>query len=230
MVLMQKAQTQAVQLQKREEVLEKISKLVREAKAKKETKELAIFLTLLAGATLGRVALQYIPSVEPIIPFAILAGVLFGMKEGFTLGGSAYIISNFFIWGLQGPWTIFQALGAAIPGAAAGFYGKYRKIGTKEFVVLTLAGTLFFEVLMNVSGAFMGIGLLGAFGLMTLPLYFLASLPFSTAHVITNLAFAKLLSPLISKWGKKDEFKILSISKLDSGKHSSVRLYKSESD
>ncbi|HIH32668.1 MAG TPA: ECF transporter S component [Candidatus Diapherotrites archaeon] len=227
---MMKEKTQTVQLQKRQEVLEKIAKLVKQGKAKKETKELLFFLALLSAAILGRVALQYVPSVEPIIPFAILAGLLFGMKEGFMLGGSAYIISNFFIWGLQGPWTIFQALGAAVPGAFAGFYGKTRKIGAKEFILLAVAGTLFFETLMNVSGAFMGIGLIGALGIFTLPLYFAASLPFSLVHTVTNAGFARLLVPLLSKWRRNDEFKIVSVSKLDSGKHSSVRLYKSESN
>ncbi|MDO8647070.1 MAG: hypothetical protein Q7R70_01485 [Candidatus Diapherotrites archaeon] len=226
----QKERTQTIQVQKREELLEKIAKLVREAKLKKESRDLLIFLGFLSVAVIGRVALQWVPSVEPIIPFAVMAGILFGMKEGFMLGGSAYLISNFFVWGLQGPWTIFQALGAAIPGLAAGFYAKFRKIGTKEFVILTVAGTLFYEALMNISGAFMGIGLLGAFGIFTLPLYFLTSLPFSIAHTATNAAFAKLLSPLLEKWRKKDEFKIVSVSRLDSGKHSSVRLYKSESD
>ena len=226
---MSEAKTQTVQVQKQKELLEKIAKLVKQARTKKEAKELAFFLAMLATAILGRVALQYVPSVEPIIPFAILAGLLFGMKEGFVMGGAAYIISNFLVWGMQGPWTIFQALGAAIPGLAAGFYGNFRKAGTKEFILLAIAGTVFFEIVMNVSGALMGIGFVGAFTLATIPLYFITSLPFSAAHIATNAAFAKFFSPLLSKWRRNDEFKIVSVSRVDSGKHSSVRMYKSES-
>lgn len=221
--------TKTVQLQKRQEILEKIARLVRQARNKKEARELAVFLAMLAGAIIGRVALQGVPSVEPIIPIAILAGLMFGMKEGFMLGGTAYLISNFFVWGMQGPWTIFQALGGALAGASGGFLGKFKKVGTKELVLITIAGTALFEVIMNLAGPLMGIGVLGAFGLFTIPLYFATSLPFTLAHIATNSAFAGLLSPLLKKWRRHDEFKIVSVSRSDSGRNSAVRMYKSES-
>jgi len=226
---MEKERTQTVQIQKRQEILEKIAKLVRKARTKKEARDLAIFLAMLAGSIIGRVALQGVPSVEPIIPIAILAGLMFGMKEGFMLGGTAYVISNFFVWGMQGPWTIFQALAGALAGASGGFLGKFKKVGTKELVLITIAGTMLFEVIMDIAGPFMGIGMLGAFGLFTLPLYIATSLPFSAVHIATNAAFAKLLSPVLKKWRRNDEFKIVSVSRSDSGKHSAVRMYKSES-
>ena len=66
---------------------------------------------------------------------SIAAGMIFGMKEGFVLGGSSYIVSNFFIWGLQGPWTIFQALGAAIAGSSGGVAKNFGMVSRKSLIV-----------------------------------------------------------------------------------------------
>jgi hypothetical protein len=217
-----------LQKQKRDSLLQELVKEKSKAKAREELRKLAVFLGLFSAAVAGRIALQWIPSVEPIIPLAIAAGLIFGAKEGFTLGGSAYIVSNFFVWGLQGPWTIFQALGAALPGGFAGVYGKLKEVKSRDLVFLTVVGTIFFEVMMNVSGALMGIGLLGAFSLLALPLYFVTSLPFSLVHIGSNAVFAKAFSPLLKLRRKKNEFKVISFTRIAAGKRSTVRLYKSE--
>ncbi|MDO8627580.1 MAG: hypothetical protein Q7K42_03890 [Candidatus Diapherotrites archaeon] len=174
---------------------------------KSEVKSFAKFVGLFAIAVSGRVALQYVPSVEPIIPLAIIAGLMFGAKEGFSLGAGAYVASNFFVWGLQGPWTLFQALGAGIPGFAAGLFGKFKKPNSNDVVLLSIAGTVFFEALMNLSGSFFGIGLF--LGILNLPLYFLTSLPFSATHIVSNIVFAKGFGGIFIG-GKKDE-KIITV-------------------
>jgi hypothetical protein len=209
-----------------------LSKTLQKTEAKKkhnsEIKNAAIFFSLLAAAVAGRVAMQWIPSVEPIIPFAVIAGLLFGMREGAMLGSMAYVISNFFVWGIQGPWTIFQALGAGIAGGIAGFYGKAKQPRARDIIILSVLGTVIFEVIMNISGAFMGIGLLGAFSIFMLPIYFATSLPFSAAHILTNIGFARLMSPLLKLWRKKDEFKVISITSIGAdGQRTDYRLYKS---
>ena len=213
---------------KAEGIAKQIFSEVQGSKFRDEAKATMLFLGLVAAATAGRIALQFVPSVEPIIPFAVLAGLLFGAREGFALGGSAYIMSNFFIWGLQGPWTIFQALGAGLAGMIAGFAGKAKKPTWVDLVVLSVLGTVFFEAIMNISGAFMGIGA-GVFGLglLAIPLYFLTSLPFSLVHIISNVAFALALKPLL-KWRKNHGFKAISFSRTNAGTTTSVRLYKSD--
>lgn len=211
------------------ELINEVAGLRAKAKLKSEMKSLTIFLGLLGAAVAGRVAFQWVPSVEPIIPFAVLAGLLFGMREGFALGGSAYIISNFFVWGLQGPWTIFQAIGAAGAGLLGGFFGKVKKPKARDLIVLSVAGTVFFEIMMNISGPIMGIGFLGALGLLSIPLYFITSLPFSITHIVSNIFFAAALSPLLKLWRKKDEIKIVSYTRIaPDGNRSNVRMYKSE--
>lgn len=204
---------------------EQLSDFLNSARLRQDSRKLTIFLGMLGAAVAGRVALQYVPSVEPIIPFAVLAGMLFGMKEGFTLGGSAYIISNFFVWGLQGPWTLFQALGAALAGAMGGAAGKFAPRSGKALIFASIAGTVLFEILMNISGPLMGIGLF--IGALSIPLYFLTSLPFSLIHIISNTGFAILLKPLLKLGGEKDELKIASITRIGAGTRTTVRMYKS---
>jgi hypothetical protein len=227
---MKKQKQILVQENKIEEKAKEIQGIWQNAKVKNEAKSLAIFLGLFSLAVAGRVALQAVPSVEPIIPIAILAGLLFGMKEGFSLGAGAYIASNFFVWGLQGPWTIFQALGAAIPGGIAGAYGKTKKPKTRDLILLSLAGTIIFEIIMNISGAGMGIGILGAFSLFTLPLYFVTSAPFSIAHVLSNLVFARALAPLLKLRRQDNEFQVVSISRHSPAGTTTLRVYKHRAD
>ncbi len=221
------AQTLTEQLQKKKKkaVEKAFLKLWQGDKLRNEVKSFAIFMGLLAAAVGGRVALQMVPSVEPIIPLAILAGLLFGMREGAMLGGSAYIISNFMVWGLQGPWTIFQALGGAAAGIIGGIFGKIKKPKTRDLVLLSIAGTVLYEVVVNIGGFFTGLGLLGI-GLFALPLYMLASLPFSALHAGTNAVFAKLAAPMLKLWRKKDELKIVSIARTNpDGTVTNVRMY-----
>ncbi len=228
---------QQIQLQKKKsswptatEKVEAIAKEIGKGKAKSELKDLALFLGLLGASIVGRVALKYVPSglpsVEPILPLAVLAGLLFGVKEGVAFGGSAYLISNFFVPGLQGPWTIFQALGGALAGLFGGLRKGLGKPSGRDLVALTVFSTLAFELVMNVSGGLMGIGLF--LGLWSLPLYFLASLPFSAVHVLTNAGFAALARPLLSL-RKNDESKLslVSLTRVVGGKRVTVRVLSS---
>ncbi len=222
--------SQQILLQKekklKSEAEQKISSIVKNALIKTEIKNLLIFAGLLSIAVAGRVALQNVPSVEPIIPIAIAAGLALGVREGFALGGSAFIISNFFVWGLQGPWTIFQAIGAAIPGAVAGLVGKTKKPSSRDIIVLSVLGTIFFEIIMNISGSLMGIGLFT--GLIGIPLYFLTALPFSTVHIVSNIAFAKLCSPILKLRSENNgKIKIVSISRANASGTTTVRLLES---
>ena len=73
-------------LTKVEETAQEITELVKKEKIKDELKHLAIFASLITVGVAGRVALQFVPSVEPIIPIAVLIGLLYGAKEGFVGG------------------------------------------------------------------------------------------------------------------------------------------------
>ena len=224
----------SVQLQGQEEktdsklISKTIEDSVRKAKQKREIRGLAIFLAALGAAVLGRVALQWVPSVEPIIPIAVAIGMIYGAKEGFMLGSSAYVISNFFVWGLQGPWTIFQAIGAGLAGALGGIFGRGKSNNWKDLLVWSIIGTVVFEVIVTFAGFGMGIGLFGSgFWLFLLPVYFATSLPFMAAHIGSNAVFARLFAPLLKLRNKNEEVKVVSIVRSTGSGAVNVRMYKS---
>lgn len=145
----------------------------------------AIKLAVLTGTgLLGRVALQAVPSVEPIVPLAIVTSFFLGYRYGMPAGMGSFYLSNFLVWGGQGPWTIFQVIGT---GAAALTGGLFGKISKSKYSLLgaALVGTLLYEFIVDLSFAF--------FGFLSPFLLFIAPLPFTLIHIASSLGFCSLL-------------------------------------
>lgn len=147
----------------------------------------AMTAALTGGGVAGRVALQGVPSVEPLLPLAIAVGAFVSWRQGAIIGISGFYASNFLVWGGQGPWTVFQCLGtglAAVTGAAVarGDAGKWR------FVTALAAGTVLYEGVVNLGSLVATPWLLagGAAGL-------LAALPYAAVHLTSSLGFGGIL-------------------------------------
>ena len=108
-------------------------------------KEILILMGFVVGGALLRVPMQAVPSAEPLTFFAILTGWLLGRKRGFLAGASSLYISNFFMFGGQGPWTPFQAVGFGIAGWLGGMLRK--KASYLEVIMISVIATLIFEVI-----------------------------------------------------------------------------------
>lgn len=148
-----------------------------------EQKELLLIISFISAGVLGRILMQPLPSVEPVTFFAILAGWLFGKKKGFLAGASAAFLSNFFMFGGQGPWTVFQMVGFGTAGFLGGFLRNKAKI--PECLMITAIATLLFEIVMNLSSLiFLPSSIFAAF--------FLA-VPFMLVHLASNIVFSTLL-------------------------------------
>ncbi|WEL23849.1 hypothetical protein [Candidatus Nanohalovita haloferacivicina] len=150
-----------------------------------KTKAFAVTAVLTATGVAGRVALQHVPSVEPLIAVAAATGFYFGMREGVAAGATGYYISNFLVWGGQGPWTFFQVLGAAAAGVTGGLAGNISK-GRNAFLVSTAVGLVVYEVVINLASVgFMASGFSFAF--------MAAALPFAFAHLVSTVGFGLIL-------------------------------------
>jgi len=159
-------------------------------------REFMVLVGFAVGAAALRVPMQVVPSAEPITFFAILAGWLFGKKKGFLVGVGALYISNYLVFGGQGVWTIFQALGFGIAGFLGGFLSEKARIW--NVLLITVLGTLIFEIVVNIGSVFMfPWGLLGLF---------ITALPFTIIHLVSNTAFAFLLPKTKEIIHKKGEF------------------------
>ncbi|MBC8500977.1 MAG: hypothetical protein ISS25_04540 [Nanoarchaeota archaeon] len=142
-------------------------------------REALILISFILGAGLLRVPMQAIPSAEPITFFALLAGWLFGKKKGFLVGAGALLTSNFFVFGGHGPWTLFQALGFGLAGFLGGFLRK--RSGYVSTVLIAIAATLVFELVLNISSLF-----IFPFGFIV----FITALPFTLIHLVSNIVFS----------------------------------------
>lgn len=175
-------------------------------------KEWLIVIGFVFGGAALRVPMQAIPSAEPITFFAILAGWLFGKRKGFLTGAAAGYFSNFFMFGGQGPWSIFQMLGWGIAGFLGGFV-KDIKPSKNYFVfwfksiipilLIVVISTLVFEVIMNVSWI-----LFMPYSIFAL---FLSGLPFLVIHLSSNILFSLLLPfarKVIYEKGKFNEIEL----------------------
>lgn len=166
-------------------------------------KEYLILTGFIGGAVLLRVPMQALPSVEPLTFFALLAGWLFGKKKGAITGASSLYLSNFFVFGGHGPWTIFQAIGFGAAGFLGGFLRK--KASIFETITIAVIATLIFEIVVNIGSVFVF-----PLGIFTL---FLTALPFTLVHLVSNIIFASFLPwarKFVYKKGGFDERQIIS--------------------
>ena len=145
-----------------------------------------LLATLLASVGIaGRTALQAIPSVEPLTPLTILIGFLMGPIAGFFSGIYGFFVSNFFVVGWQGPWTIFQCVGAGLAGMIGGFFGKINKNSRNLFLISNIIGIILYEIIVTLGG-----WAIFTLALVPVSFYFLTSLPFSVVHLVSSLGFS----------------------------------------
>src|SRR3989344_2677384 len=146
--------------------------------AGKKMNELEI-VSLIIIAILGRILLEPFPSVEPIIPIAVFAGLAYGAQAGILVGLISYPLSNIFMEGEPlGLWSFLQAIGGAIAGAIAGYVPKLTK---GNLVNYTIIGTIIFELALNI------------------PDQELLIWPFSIIHIVSNIIIALVVGELVIK-------------------------------
>ena len=159
--------------------------------------EALIILTLITTAVLGRILLQPLPSVEPITFIALIAGSLFGIRKGALVGASSWYLSNFFMFGGQGPWTLIHIGSGIVAGTLGGLMLKKPTI-IKSMIAITIA-TIIFELSINIMSGLIFFGILTSF---------ITAIPFALTHLTSNIIFSTILPKsrtTILKKGKLDE-------------------------
>lgn len=169
-------------------------------------------ITLTSLGIIGRVALQWLPSVEPIVAISIGTSFFLGYRYGLPSGMSAFYLSNFLVWGGQGPWTIFQVIGTGAASLTGYLFGRASK-SKYSLLFATVLGTLAYELIVDMS--FM------TFGILSPVILFLVPLPFTITHIISSTGFSMVI------YGFKDkisdilhetfELRLHSIRRLASG-------------
>ena len=144
--------------------------------------EILLITAFITAGVLGRIILQVFPSVEPITFFAILAGSLFGWKRGAFTGASSWYLSNFFVFGGQGPWTIVHVASGAMAGLLGGLLLK--KPTYAKTIIVMLITTIIFELAINTMSGILFYGLI---------ISFITAIPFTIIHITSNVLFSSVL-------------------------------------
>lgn len=154
------------------------------------SKKNATLSMLTALAVVGRVGFTFFPNVQPMTAVIIITALLLGTPSGILVAVMAVVLSNL-IMGM-GLWTLSQILCWGVIGLFAGVLGK-----TKEHKWFLLIGAIFAVFSGYLYGFFMSIPtfILTNYGWA----YYVAGLPFDSAHAIGNGVFFFILYPVLKK-------------------------------
>lgn len=129
------------------------------------------------------------PNIEPIMatsmPFSKNYGKLFGFGFGFLS-----IILYDMVTGTVGMWSLFTATSYGLLGLWAAFYFKNKENKSINYAKFAFMGTVAFDIVTGFS-----VGPL--FFHQSLSVAIIGQIPFTLLHLLGNIAFAYLLSPLI---------------------------------
>ena len=81
-------------------------------------------VVLSALAVAGRLLFAAVPGVQPVTAICMIAGIVFGRRDGFMVGALAALVSNIFLG--QGPWTPWQMYAWGLAGYLAGVVNDHR--------------------------------------------------------------------------------------------------------
>ncbi|VVB68324.1 Uncharacterised protein [Candidatus Norongarragalina meridionalis] len=144
------------------------------------------------------------PNLEPIMatmmPFAKKMGAFAGFVFAFLS-----LASWDFVSGRLGMWTLYCAVTYGVIGVLAAKFFATRKATRGNFVVFAIGGTIFYDA---VSAFLFG----WQFG-QPLWVTFVGQVPFTAMHLLGNVAFAAIASPLIYGYLAASESVAANVSK-----------------
>ena len=130
------------------------------------------------------------PNIEPILATQMPFAKKYGNLYGFFFGALSIIFYDL-ATGTIGLWTVITATTYGIVGVFAATFFKNRLGSRKNFIIFAIFGTIFYDTLT---------------GLTIGPLLFhqpfivavIGQIPFTVLHLVGNIAFAIVLSPIIN--------------------------------
>lgn len=162
---------------------------------KKQFKYIVIFLSAFAVRLIPFRA----PNVEPLMASIMPLSKKFTKFASFFFGFASIFLYDLVTSGI-GVWTIFTALAYGLLGLGASYYFE-NKSGWKSYATYAFLGTIIYDM---VTGLTIGPIFFGQSFMVSL----IGQIPFTAMHLIGNVSFAIVLSPVIEKWLVKEEKKV----------------------
>ena len=121
------------------------------------------------------------PNVTPLMATQFSGAKAYGPWIG-GLYGFLSMIALDLVTGNVGYWTISTSICYGLIGIVAGYMFKGRSPSTKDFLVASVAGTLFFDLVTGV--------LMAPLAGTSIQVAFVGQIPFTAYHLVGNLFFA----------------------------------------
>jgi hypothetical protein len=158
------------------------------------------FIILFVVGLLVRLLPFRAPNLEPVMAMTMPLSRVYGGLYAFVFSVMSIVVYDIFTAGV-GIWTLIVAVAYGLVGFGASFYFKNRT-GWKNYALYAFFATIAFDL---------------ATGLTLGPIFFgqpfmsavVGQIPFTIIHLLSNVSFAIVLSPMIEKWVLKDStFKV----------------------
>ncbi|MEX2436908.1 MAG: hypothetical protein WD471_01985 [Candidatus Paceibacterota bacterium] len=137
------------------------------------------------------------PNVEPILATLMPFSKRYSKISIFLFGFMSMVVLDF-VMSSVGIWTLITGTAYGLLGLWSCSYFEKRKGNIKNFVVFSIFGTLAYDF---VTGLLIGPIFFGQPFLVAL----IGQIPFTLNHLVGNIAFAVILSPIIQRWIVRNE-------------------------
>jgi uncharacterized membrane protein len=145
------------------------------------------------------------PNIEPIMAVIMPFGKAFGGTMAFIFGFLSIALFDSITSGF-GIWTLVTALAYGFLGLGSWYFFKNRP-GWKNYALYAVIATIFYDAITGLT-----IGPLFFHQSFTVSL--VGQIPFTFLHLLGNVSFAIVLSPVIEKWLVKEEKKVVSLERV----------------
>jgi uncharacterized membrane protein len=163
------------------------------------------YITLFIVALIVRLLPFRAPNLEPIIAIQMPFAKVYGGLYAFMFGFMSIAIYDALTSGI-GIWTWITAFAYGLIGLGARIYLKNGS-NWKNYAIYALIGTISFDAL---TGLTLGPLFFG----QTFTVALLGQIPFTVIHLLGNVSFAIVLSPVIARWIEKSESVSVGVSEV----------------
>ena len=145
------------------------------------------------------------PNVEPIMAVIMPFGKIYGGVMAFVFGFLSIVLFDSMTSGI-GVWTLVTALAYGLLGIGAQYYFKNRS-GWKSYASYAVVATIIYD-------AITGLTIGPLFFHQTFMISLVGQIPFTVLHLLGNVSFAIVLSPVIERWIMKSEVRVVNREKI----------------
>lgn len=154
------------------------------------------YITAFVGVFLIRMIPFRAPNLEPIMAVIMPFGKIYGHVWAFIFGFLSIVLFDSVTSGI-GIWTLITATAYGFLGLGAQYYFKNR-FGWKNYALYAVIATIFYD-------AITGLTIGPIFFHQSFMFSLVGQIPFTILHLLGNVSFAIVLSPVIEKWLVKSE-------------------------